>query len=64
MALVRLEEVDTDMIISLNIPIEVAATSSEAKTGASIAVNLEEQEKLRALLLSIRVTDWQLFSSS
>ncbi|KAI8340619.1 hypothetical protein BC941DRAFT_417711 [Chlamydoabsidia padenii] len=64
MAVVRLEKVETDLIISLNAPIKVAPNSSEMKDvnlvepAAPIARILEE---IKLVVQSLDIQDWGLF---
>lgn len=66
MAVVRLEKVETDLIISLNAPIQVAPTSSEMKD-----VNLVEPaapiarivEEIKLVVQGLEVHDWGLFGA-
>ncbi|SAM03386.1 hypothetical protein [Absidia glauca] len=64
MAVVRLEKVETDLIISLNAPIQVAPTSSEMKD-----VNLVEPaapiarivDEIKLVVQGLEIHDWGLF---
>lgn len=56
MAVVRLAQVETDLVISINAPILVAPGSTDQ---ATTAANVEQH--IEAILSQLQVNDWSLF---
>ncbi|KAI8376984.1 hypothetical protein BD560DRAFT_391333 [Blakeslea trispora] len=63
MTIVRLVQVETDFVLSVNAPIQLASTSSEqeyAEGTSPISIEMVKQEVLTALK-GLQVKDWSLF---
>ncbi|KAI9323617.1 hypothetical protein BX666DRAFT_1846900 [Dichotomocladium elegans] len=56
LAVVRLNQVQTDLVISINAPVLVAPTSTDKATSAA---NVDDH--LQQLLSQLKVNDWSLF---
>jgi hypothetical protein len=64
LAVMRLPHVGTDLVLHFNQPLELSAASSSAAVARADAASLEHgAASFAALLRSIRVHDWGLFSS-
>lgn len=64
MAVVRLENVQTDIVISINAPIAVAPGSSETNPIPASAEAIQHvQQELMQVLAGLQVVDWGLFGS-
>ncbi|ORX46477.1 Mog1p/PsbP-like protein [Hesseltinella vesiculosa] len=64
-AIVRLNKVDTDVIISLNVPTQVAAESSEMKDINQIEASSVQAivQEIKLVVASLQVNDWGLFAA-
>lgn len=56
MAVIRLAQVETDLVISINAPVLVAPGSTDQ---ATTAANVEQH--IEAILSQLQVNDWSLF---
>ncbi|CAO3619984.1 unnamed protein product [Cunninghamella echinulata] len=61
LALIRLEKVETDLIITLNAPIRVAPNSSENKDAVAPVVESSFIEEMKLIVQKLEVQDWGLF---
>ena len=60
LAVVRFNQVSTDCVISMNVPVQVAANSSEAESFTQANVDLVKQDMM-TILQGLQVRDWSLF---
>ncbi|ORE02390.1 Mog1p/PsbP-like protein [Rhizopus microsporus var. microsporus] len=60
LAVVRFNQVSTDCVISMNVPVQVAANSSEAESFTQANVDLVKQDMM-TILQGLQVKDWSLF---
>ncbi|KAI8137226.1 hypothetical protein BJV82DRAFT_583867 [Fennellomyces sp. T-0311] len=59
MAVVRLEQVSTDLVISINAPVLVAPGSSDQQEAGTTILSVEEH--MQQALHQLQVNDWSLF---
>ncbi|ORZ03191.1 hypothetical protein BCR43DRAFT_482893 [Syncephalastrum racemosum] len=61
LAVVRLTQVQTDLVISINAPVAVASQSSEAIDVSPPVTLTDVHNEMDALLRELQIKDWQLF---
>lgn len=60
MAVVRLEQVSTDLVISINAPVLIAPGSSDEQQQQDTTI-LDVEKHLQEVLSQLQVNDWSLF---
>ena len=60
MAIVRLEQVSTDLVISINAPVLIAPGSSDEQQQQDTTI-LDVEKHLQEVLSHLQVNDWSLF---
>lgn len=61
LAVVRLAQVQTDLVISINAPVAVASQSSEAIDVSPPVTLTDVHDEMNGLLRGLQIRDWQLF---